>query len=395
MSNFHENVETETARDQAEAKAGPIKRGKSAIMSLLAMIEGSRERDTKTWVRIFETVSEFRYSGDPELEQKDLVVLDVILHSLLPKVTVRHRRGFAERISRLSETSQILIESLITDELTVAAPILARSKSISEPHYKAAISRGTAQHRCVIAGRPDLTAQVIEDLLEFGDVKTFSVLLHNNKVILSEKQFLKILDHYLGDESREEEVLEGSHLTMSLAYQSYWQWTPASRMNLLKRFPMNSDAFGQVLDGHVRSRGEHNGASHALKAAIALHDRLSAVRQKGFTLVLDDMSVQHLVEFMLNGLCIGKRSIKRIFADPSGFSLAIFFNALGLRASQFKDVYSLICHQDSNWESHSNNLQSAADSFDVIDSEVAGNLISVWCFGDVRSMSDRQQEIAA
>ena len=141
MSDTIFSKKTDT-NEEAGKKRGPLGRGKTAIMSLLSMIEGSRERDAKTWIRIFDTVSEFRYSEQTDLEEKELTVLDVILHSLLPKLTVQHRRRFSESLSRRGVVSEILTESLITDELTVAAPILARSGFISEDHFNAAITVG-------------------------------------------------------------------------------------------------------------------------------------------------------------------------------------------------------------------------------------------------------------
>ncbi|TNE42590.1 MAG: DUF2336 domain-containing protein [Alphaproteobacteria bacterium] len=395
MKDLIETASSEAKKEQDEKKLGPIGRGKSALMALLSMIEGSRERDAKTWIRIFETVMEFRHSENSGLEDNELVVLDVILHSLLPKIPVHHRRKFSDDLSRQDEASGILIESLITDELTVAAPLLARSKFITDDHFKAAITRGSAQHRRIIAGRCDLPSSAIDVLLESGDVEALSVLLHNSNIILSEKQFLRLLDNYLGNAAREKEILNGVHLTMQIAYQSYWRWLPSSRAKLLARYPVTAEAFGQVLDGFLKLRGEGNAAAQTLQATIALHDRLETVRGQGYTLVLGQTGLNQLVEFMLNGLCLGQRSIKRLLTDPSGLSLAIFFNAIGLRKGQFEDIYAHLFQRELEWSVYSHNLHRACESFDEIDTEVAANLVAIWSFGDAAAKSQDQQEQAA
>lgn len=379
--------------DQSE-KQGPLKRGKSALLSLLSMIERSKDRDIKTWTRIFDAVAEFRFAEDPEITENENTVLEVILHSLFPKIPIRRRREFADFLSRRDEAPSMLVESLITDELTVAAPILARSAFVSDELFEKAIASGS-RHRKIIAGRTELSQATINALLDADDIQSIDVLLDNNNVILNERTFLGLLRSYLGVPEREEKILSGRHLNLPLAYQSYWHWSALARGILLRRFPLTPDAFGDVLTSLVRLRGEGNEATNALSDAVELQERIEGIRRNGFTLILDQSDIDGLVEFMVNGLAVGSRTVKRILTDASGTSLAVFCLAVGLSRAQFEEIYCQLFQTEIDWQAYANNLSRSVLIYETMSATSAASIVAIWSFGDTRPNGTKSSEIAA
>jgi hypothetical protein len=369
--------------------------GRWAFLSLLNLFESSTSRDAKSWTRLFEMLVEFRLSDNSEISADEQSVLDVIIQSLFAKVTAKDRRNLAKNLSTMAQPPNDLTVSLISDEFTIAAPILARVDTLSDVHLTNLIAEQKPQHNQLIAKRTGLSQTVICALLEHGGDNVFDELLRNENAVFAEIAITKLMSVTFGDQKREARLLDAPHLTATTAFHSYWKWHPSLKWTLLERFILSPEAYGQTLEGLVGKFKDEEVASATLRRAIEIQDRLAAVEAQKLANLLNLEHVDGLVEFMLSGLLLDAGSVKKILTDTSGASLSVFCRAVGLDVNRFTHIYSSLYQNELSKMEFELNLQLSIDNFEVMEVSQAAAIVTCLTLVKVGAPPQSIKDIAA
>ena len=92
------------------------------------------------------------------------------------------RRAESESLAVRKDAPRGRLLALAMDEIEVAIPILVKSASLSDNDLISIVKQKTSQHRLAIAMRRQLSAPVIEALIEAGETKIVAALLDNDSI---------------------------------------------------------------------------------------------------------------------------------------------------------------------------------------------------------------------
>jgi uncharacterized protein (DUF2336 family) len=138
------------------------------------------------YVETARRVVDFFLAGAGQFNEEHVGLFDRVLGRMIWALDDQARVELARRLAPLRNAPPGLIRRLAVDpEITVAAPVLARSLRLSDDDlWAVAASRGPA-HQLVISGRPSLSTAVTEVLVECGDRDVVRNLALNQAARLS------------------------------------------------------------------------------------------------------------------------------------------------------------------------------------------------------------------
>lgn len=253
------------------------------------------------------------------------------------------------------------------DVITVAEPVLTRSKVLTEHDLLGVIGAKGADHMEAIARRPQVTERVTEALVARGDDRVAISLMRNQTAQINRKSMEKVVDRARTCKDLHEPVIERKNLPSDLLFQMYDEVEARLRKRVIARFAdvdpkaleealANSRAKLTAIDGKAP-----DDYPEAMKLITALRQTrgingatvVNLIREKKLTafyiglsemLDLDFQMVKRMVEEQdLDGLATACRA--------AGFDRALFVtisvlsagadDALG-KATQMGEMYTRV-----------------------------------------------------
>ena len=178
----------------------------SMIPGLEEIVKGG---DPKRRVEAARRISEMYLQDAPNLRSHHVDLFDGILVDLVPHTDITARAELAERLSRLINAPRALVGQLAhEDELSIAGPLLRRSRVIDEPALiEIARLRGQG-HLLAMSERPMLSPGLTDVIVQRGDRDVVRRAAGNAGAVFSEGGYSDLID-------RKSTRLNSSHESVS------------------------------------------------------------------------------------------------------------------------------------------------------------------------------------
>lgn len=177
-----------------------------------AVTSGSPERR----VQILRRVTDLFLSDAHRLDETQIGVFDEILVGLIERVEAR---ALARLSAILAETDmaprQAVRQLAFHDDISVAAPVLARSDRLSEQDLLEIANTRGPQHLLAIAGRKTLDEKLTDALIRRGDAEVSNALARNGVARFSECGYATLV----GRAERDESLIEKLGLRLDIPAQ--------------------------------------------------------------------------------------------------------------------------------------------------------------------------------
>jgi uncharacterized protein (DUF2336 family) len=118
-----------------------------------------------------------------------LGMFEEIFTLVADKVAVEARAEFAERMADREDAPVAVVEKLATDDLSVAAPILRRSRVLSDEKLAAIAATSSQDHLLAISGRQTISNIITDVLVRRGDQKVVRSIAGNKGASFSSSGF--------------------------------------------------------------------------------------------------------------------------------------------------------------------------------------------------------------
>lgn len=128
-----------------------------------------------------------------QLSPREAELVSDVMISILRQAELDFRKALAERLSSLDNVPLRLVMKLAGDEIEVAQPILRKSSALSDLDLVYLIKEHGAPHWQAIAERETVSDQLMNVLVDTGDVQTAVNITNNPHVILNEYALEKIV----------------------------------------------------------------------------------------------------------------------------------------------------------------------------------------------------------
>ncbi|MFN3856461.1 MAG: DUF2336 domain-containing protein [Caulobacter sp.] len=165
----------------------------------------------------------------------EMALFDDVLSQLASEMETAVRADLAARMADRQDAPTGLLRRLAHDDITVAAPVLRRSASLSEDDLMSvARSRGQG-HLQAISGRAHVPQAVSDVIVDRGDDETLTVLVGNEGAQLSRSAHEKVVDRAAASPRLQEAVVNRRALPVDLLNEMYFVVEARLRQQIMAR----------------------------------------------------------------------------------------------------------------------------------------------------------------
>lgn len=334
--------------------------------------------------RLLENITDMFLSDEGRLSEHERALMSDILGKLITQVEKDVRKELSETLARSQVDLPDVVSMLANDEIEIARPLLEHSKLLQDPDLIEIVRMRTDEHRIAITMREELSEQLSDALVEYGDEDVVENLLNNHDAQLSKRAM-----EYLVMESRrvdrfQEPLVQRSDLPGDLAYRMYWWVSAALRKKIISDYDVDpmmlEDTVKRAAQAVMTEMGEQSNAYvKAQKLVRRMHENgeltsaflTSAFKQQRVAVFVAGLAQLSHVDF---------QTAWRIFSDKGGESFAVLCRAIDMDRSAFTSMYLLIVQaREGGAKAKSPGvIKEVLDLFDRISVKSAKGALQVW-----------------
>jgi uncharacterized protein (DUF2336 family) len=226
-----------------------------------ALIDLAKEPSSARRRELLREVTDMFFSTGAQHGAVEMELFDGVLGPLAKEMEEEVRAELAERFADASQAPPRLIHKLAGDSITVAAPLLARSKTLSDEALLQFAQTQDQEHLRAISARPGLSARISDAIVDRGDDETLGALLENQTAVLSRHAQEAVVDRAAGNPDLHAAVVNRRCLPPDLLNEMYFMVEGRLRETIMAR---NAELDPQVLEEALakgrRKLAERDGA---------------------------------------------------------------------------------------------------------------------------------------
>ncbi len=348
------------------------------------MLQLAQAKSSDARTQLAENITDLFLTDAGRLSEHERALMSDILGKLLGQVEADVRKELAESMLRSGVDLPDVIQMLANDEIEIARPLLEKSELLRDPGLIEIIRMRTDEHRMAITMREELSEQLTDSLIEYGDADVVESLLNNHDAKISKRAM-----EYLVVESRrvdrfQEPLVQRADLPPELAYRMYWWVSAALRKKIISEHkvePVKMEAAVRRAARAVMVDKESEGGAYV--KAQKLVRRMNENGELTIAFLINSLRQQRIAVFVagLGELAhIDFRTAWRIFSDKGGQSLAVLAKAIGIDKSQFTNLFllTLQAREGNNRAQSPGVINEIMALFDMITEESAKGALQIW-----------------
>ncbi len=347
----------------------------------LLLLARSKSSDARS--RLLENISDLFLSDTGRLSEHERALMSDILSKLVGQVEKDIRKELAVILEQTGSDYPDVVKLLANDEIDIARPLLENSKLLQDPDLIEIIRMRTDEHRMSVAMREELSEQVTDNLMEYGNDDVLETLLNNHDTSLSKRAM-----EYMVAESRrvdrfQEPLLMRSDLPGDLAYKMYWWVSAALRKRIVTEFEVEPVQFERMVRRAASSViTEQTSEQSSYVRAQKLVRRMYENGELSIQFLISTLRQQRVAVFVagtaeLSGISF--RTAWRIFSDAGGESFAVLAKSIGMDRSQFTSIFLLLGQVRGAKETKAPGfIKNILELFDSISEQNARGAVQVW-----------------
>jgi uncharacterized protein (DUF2336 family) len=189
------------------------------------------------------------------------------------------RARLSERLARADWAPPRLIETLASDEIEVARPVIAASPLLKDEALIRLLTEATLAHRVEVAQRPRLSAAVVEVAVASGEPAVMTAIAANTTADISPACMKQLVDHARTTPALGAPLAAHPRMNAEMAEALYVWVGQALRSAIVARFEVDAAALDAAIAESIDldpDRPKRNGPN---AAELKLVDKLAAAGQ--------------------------------------------------------------------------------------------------------------------
>jgi uncharacterized protein (DUF2336 family) len=206
---------------------------RSKLDDLIAL---AREPSSARRRELLREITDLFFSVSGPHGPEEMSLFDGVLTRLAEEMEEEVRVALADRFADSAIAPTALIQGLAGDDsFAVAAPVLSRSKALTEADLLQVARTHGQDHLRAISTRPDLSEAVSDKVVERGDDETLGVLLRNAEAPLSRSASEAVVDRAANNPALHQAVVDRQTLPIDLLNEMYFLVESRLRDQILAR----------------------------------------------------------------------------------------------------------------------------------------------------------------
>ena len=285
------------------------------------------------------------------ISANDRALAGDILLQVLDKVEYALRVDIAERVSRVPEVPDVVLQALLRDTPEVAQPVIENTEKLSNALLIDCARHGTPAHRQMMTRRYGLATEVIDAIIDFDEPEVAKLLLRREECDFSQSAMEILVSRSTVDEGLQGLLLRRPELEPAHGFMMFW-WVPTGhRRRILSRFSLDRSMVQDALEMIYPMLRQMEQPDHLVKEILSLNDRRHRPRgingeNISFDVVKRTLALarQYPSEEIIDALAmiagISRELAARILRDPGGEPYAVLCKSLSIPRAEFLEFLS-------------------------------------------------------
>ncbi len=217
--------------------------------NLSRLVDLAREPSSEKRRELLREMTDLFMAGPSSYSETENNQFGDILSTVAREMEMEVRQNLATRLSSVPSAPRSLIVQLASDEISVAGPVLARSKVLQEADLIALAKLKSQEHLHAIAGREEVSLAVSDAIVARGDEKVLVRLASNAGAALSLEAMETLTEKAANVEALRRPMVSRADLPPHLLNEMFFAVSAE-----LKRVIMNrmADLDPTIIDGAIR-----------------------------------------------------------------------------------------------------------------------------------------------
>lgn len=355
------------------------------------LIRLARERSERGRTELADAVSDIFREKGATLTERERAHVFGILQTVIGDVEKRMRRTLSIQLAAAPDVPHDLIAFLANDDIDIAFPILTRSPVLKDEDLMEVVWHRTLEHQLAVAGRPGISEDVSQTLVDTKDERVIRGLLENQDAHISKATMSYLVEQSKRVDSFQEPLLRRNDLGADLAKRMIGWVSAALRQHIIDKFDVDSSEVDAVLEQAAvkemdSAAAESREPSRSAELAELLQGKGEATPELLY-LSLRDGEVALFVSLFAKMSGLSEPLILRVVFDPAGDALAVACKAIGIGKGYFTSILALTRRaRPSQVTAAAKTVRRVLRLYDGIGEQTARRMVDQWrFFGDFRT----------
>ena len=315
----------------------------NSTIDVESLLDLAREKAVAGRQALVRAISDLFEGRSDELNEREITLMQSILHQLVRDTETEVRKAIAERFADSYFVPPEVILELANDDIEIAFPVLRKSNLLKDPDLIEVIRHRTFEHQLAVAQRDAVSEAVSGALVDTENETVIVTLLKNTGAEISRKTRNYLVDQSERVDGFQDPLIRRTDLEPELAQKMFVWVSAALRRHITTNFDLDQETVDDLME-QVSELESHGRASEGLtpNAAEELAAELKAEGQINAEIIVQsiaDGEVRLFQALLREATGLRERLIERILFEPGGEGLAIAACSLDITIEDFEKIF--------------------------------------------------------
>lgn len=158
------------------------------------LLDLAREGSSEKRRELLRQITDVFLAHPEQRSENESVLFDEIVGAVAQDLETQVRIELSRKVSESAAPLRRTARRLAMDDIAVAAPVLEKSKSLTEVDILEVIDKKSQDHMMAVTRRPDIGVKVSSALVEKGEDRVVASLLQNNTALLDRETYQRVAE---------------------------------------------------------------------------------------------------------------------------------------------------------------------------------------------------------
>ncbi len=323
--------------------------GAARLKELMAVANDGTGEKRRTLLR---EITDIIAATPTRFTPTEMQQIDTLMCGIVDEVETRQRQTLAETFADALTAPKGLMRLLALDEISVADPVLKRSRALSEDDLVEIVRQRGPDHMRAILKRRHLPEKLTAELVERGDEETLIALAENAGARFSRETMANIVARARVMKPLQKPMVERFDLPAQSLTKMYFFCPAPLKMEILKRSDLLDPA---LIDDAVTSNRGKIAKGAAREAAPDIAAAYQFIQEQADNGEIDEAFLVDLVKAKRHGAFllafaylagVDPETGRAILKDRTGEPLAIACRSAGFEKPTFELILTSMLQSD-------------------------------------------------
>ena len=352
----------------------------AATARLEKLVDLAKETSSDKRRDLLREVTDVFMEQPDEFSNNEVDHFDDILSRVARDVETALRQEIADKLADLPSAPRGLIKQLASDEVSVASPVLQRSKALSDSDLVDIVNSQGSEHLQLISSRDEVSETVSDALVEKGDAKVLVKLAGNKGAKISRGGMETLVKRSEKISALQSPLVRRDDIAPDLLNDMYFFVSTGLRKEIMDRAEnMDAEMIDQMI-AESRQRIVETAAKSASAASKAEQYVMRLEEQNALTegvmvSFLENKELECFVQAFARLTDVDLKTANRILKDESCSSLAVATRASRFDRSTFSKI---VMARASRLKLEGAEVYKLLDLYDKVTVETAQRVMRFW-----------------